>query len=395
MPILYGGGGGGLPPASQEEQEAGIVTNKACVPGYNALRKIGDGWALGTGGDDRGTYAIDLQQSRTDESQVASGNYSFLGGGINNIVSGEYDVLLGGEQNEASGGWSTMSGGYRNQATGDGAVVGGGKFNIASGAVSVIGGGYANYVSGQSSIVAGGHSNQAVGLYASIFGGYHNETSNQYATVAGGYYNTASGEYTAIIAGRTNKAIGNYSVVSGGYYNRAYGNYACIVAGNYNNAYGEYSGILNGLYAKTNNYGQHTQASGRFSTAGDAQVSSLVARIITTNATPLELYLNGSTERLSIASDTTWVFRILVVARRANGDNESAGYEFKGVIDNNAGTTALVGSVTKTVLAEDMPAWDCDVTADDTNDALIITATGEAGKTIRWVAKIELVEVTG
>ena len=33
--------------------------------------------------------------------------------------------------------------------------------------------------------------------------------------------------------------------------------------------------------------------------------------------------------------------------------------------------------------------------ADDTNDSLKIQVTGEAAKTIRWVARITLVEVTG
>ena len=98
---------------------------------------------------------------------------------------------------------------------------------------------------------------------------------------------------------------------------------------------------------------------------------------------------------MTIASDTTYAFRILLVARRTNADNESAAYEFVGCIDNNAGTTALVGSVTKTVIAEDTSAWDADVTADNTNDALIITVTGENSKTIYWVATVWTVEVTG
>jgi hypothetical protein len=85
-----------------------------------------------------------------------------------------------------------------------------------------------------------------------------------------------------------------------------------------------------------------------------------------------------------------------VVARRTDADNESAAYKFEGCIDRNTGTSAaLVGSVTKTVIAEDTAAWDCDVTADSTNSALIITVTGEAAKTIRWVARIDLTEVTG
>jgi hypothetical protein len=86
-----------------------------------------------------------------------------------------------------------------------------------------------------------------------------------------------------------------------------------------------------------------------------------------------------------------------VVARRTDADNESAGYEFAGVVDRNgsAATTAIVGTVMKTVLAEDTTAWDCAVTADTTNGGLAFTVTGEAAKTIRWVATVWTSEVTG
>ena len=84
-------------------------------------------------------------------------------------------------------------------------------------------------------------------------------------------------------------------------------------------------------------------------------------------------------------------------ARRTDADNESAGYKFEGVIDRNtnAASTALVGAVTKTVLAEDTVAWDCDVTADTTNGALSITVTGEAAKSIKWTGFVTIAESNG
>ena len=39
--------------------------------------------------------------------------------------------------------------------------------------------------------------------------------------------------------------------------------------------------------------------------------------------------------------------------------------------------------------------WDVNATADVANGALVLTATGENGKTIRFVAKCELTQVTG
>ena len=190
-------------------------------------------------------------------------------------------------------------------------------------------------------------------------------------------------------------ASGDNAVIGGGYNNTASGYYSTISGGRVNAATADYSIICGGRNAKADKYGQRAHASGMFAAQGDIQTSVLVARRSTTTDTPAELFLDGSAARCTIAADTTWAFRIMVVARRTDADNESAAYEFVGCIDNNAGTTALVGSVTTTVVAEDTVGWDCAVTADNTNDALIITVTGEASKTVRWGARIELTEVTG
>lgn len=149
-------------------------------------------------------------------------------------------------------------------------------------------------------------------------------------------------------------------------------------------------------------YGAETHANGRFAADGDAQTTVVVLRTTTTNTTtPTEMFLDGAggTARMVLPNDTTWAFRILVSARRTDTDNSSAAYQFVGVIDRNttAASTALVGTVSKTVLAEDVGAWDCNVNADTTNGSLRILVTGVAtpGYTIRWVARVELVEVTG
>lgn len=168
-----------------------------------------------------------------------------------------------------------------------------------------------------------------------------------------------------------------------------------VAFGERNRAQGRYSSVPGGYQAKTTLYGQQSQASGRFTNDGDAQRSSLVARAATTDATVTTLFLNGAAERLPLGDNTTWLFRVHVVARRTDAANESAAYILEGCLDRQVGvgTTALVGAVAKTVLAEDTAAWDANVAADAVNGALQITVTGEAGKTIRWVAHVELVEV--
>jgi len=138
-----------------------------------------------------------------------------------------------------------------------------------------------------------------------------------------------------------------------------------------------------------------------FTTVGECQSGLFILRLATTTATPAILTTNSlsasATNQVILPNDSTYAFSILVVARRTDANDESAGYKFEGVVDRNgaANTTAIVGTVVKTVLAEDTADWDCDVTADTTNGGLAITVTGEAAKTIRWVATCWTSEVTG
>ena len=76
-------------------------------------------------GSSRGTEAIDLQTSRSAPGQVASGNYSVIGGGRNNQASGLSSVVTGGESNIGSGTGSVIGGGTNNTASQTGAAVGG------------------------------------------------------------------------------------------------------------------------------------------------------------------------------------------------------------------------------------------------------------------------------
>jgi len=84
-----------------------------------------------SGGNKRGQYAVDLQMSRSTQSEVASGLYSTIIGGQYNTASGEASVA-GGYFNVSSGGrgsialgrdnnataWYTMAIGFNNTASG-------------------------------------------------------------------------------------------------------------------------------------------------------------------------------------------------------------------------------------------------------------------------------------
>lgn len=178
--------------------------------------------------------------------------------------------------------------------------------------------------------------------------------------------------------------------------NTVSGTDSIIVGGGNNTTAANYSSVVGGQRASAYLYGQNSRSSGRFSADGDAQISTLIARNSTTNGTPTLLFLDGASEKLIVPTDTSWQFTVNVIARRTDGGgDESAGYKLEGVIANDNGTTTIIGSVADTVFAEISSPWGVTVTANDTTDSLDISVTGEAAKTIRWVAKISIVETTG
>lgn len=142
-------------------------------------------------------------------------------------------------------------------------------------------------------------------------------------------------------------------------------------------------------------YGAKAFSNGSFGAAGDAQFFISVLRGVTTDATVTELFADGSTQRLLLPNKTLWTFSIYVAGRRQDTSGGGAGYRLEGVIrrDASVGTTTLTGAVSKTILGETNAAWDVTVSADTTNGALLIQVTGEAAKTIRWVATAQITQV--
>lgn len=153
-----------------------------------------------------------------------------------------------------------------------------------------------------------------------------------------------------------------------------------------------------GLQSLARTQGGVVQASGRFASNGDAQTGRYLLRTHTVSNTPTEMFIDGTagSVRLTLPDDATWTFKITVTGHRTDLGNGHAGYTAAGVIYRGSGaaTTAIQGSVNKVVLAESNPAWDINISADNTNGSLRILVTGETGKIIRWLALVETVEIT-
>ncbi|HEY3137413.1 MAG TPA: hypothetical protein VGL29_15395 [Blastocatellia bacterium] len=335
-----------------------------------------------------------------DNSNRVTDWFGTVGGGLGNRA-GNSDITLdnavgatvgGGQFNTASGTSSTVGGGAANTASGFDSIVGGGGANTASNSNSTVGGGEFNNASGPWSTVGGGSFNSANGTHSAVGGGENNSASGSHNTVGGGGTNVASGLYSTVAGGQNNTASGSlYSTVGGGGSNNASTADSTVGGGFGNTASGLFSLVPGGLQANATHYGEMALASGSFSAQGDAQTSVYTLRQTTTDATTTELFLDGISSRITIAPGRAISFDILVVAKTSSGT--TAGHHFLGVIKNVGGTTSLVGSGIKQMLGANDSFWDVNVEADDTNDALVIKATGVGSTTIRWVATARTVEV--
>ena len=220
-----------------------------------------------------------------------------------------------------------------------------------------------------------GYGTKASGICSFAVG--DNSTASDYNSHVEGYFSIANADYSY--------ARGNYATASGNY-SHAEGLHV-TASGNYS-----YAG---GRYSKAYLYGQYSSASGYFSTYGDAQYSRIVLRADTTDATQETMYMdNNSSYKPVLPASTTWGFVAYITARSDGG--VSSFWKIEGAIKRDgSNNTALVGSIVKTLIAQDSGAssWDVDCSADDTNESLAIKVTGAASTNIRWVCTLHLVEV--
>jgi hypothetical protein len=373
---------------------------------------IGGGWnnfirTNALYGSISGGYRNALDQGSTNSS-IAGGQFNYIlastdssiGGGYNNGIYpdqyyGPYDY--GAYYQNVIGG-----GGTNRLQVAFGCVIAGGAGNSMSAerinpfSYCTIGGGndnrMANYtIPQEGSTIAGGEHNW-IGGYAgsgTISGGANNQVNAYHGTIGGGYSNQ-------VFNLTFNPPLGLAPTIAGGEYNSAVE--AGTVSGGRYNYVGEMGGIIpGGLQAKTRSFGQLAYASGQFASGGDAQTSTYVCRATSTNASPTNLTPNDTTSyqggpfRILVPTNSTWTFEILVTGRASDGT--SAAFRLVGAIKNNAGTTSIMGSPTKSIVATDDPSWDANAVADVSNHALVIQVIGANGTTIRWVASIRTSEV--
>lgn len=113
----------------------------------------------------------------------------------------------------------------------------------------------------------------------------------------------------------------------------------------------------------------------------------------TTNNTETEIFVGGTADsRIPVPSNTTISYSVDIVARRTDAADESGGWHLKAVVDNHSGVINDVGDIYEIIVATDDADWQVDARA--FANGVGIFCTGENGKTIRWTAVVNTIEVS-
>ncbi|MBA7626770.1 hypothetical protein ES703_34226 [subsurface metagenome] len=106
-----------------------------------------------------------------------------------------------------------------------------------------------------------------------------------------------------------------------------------------------------------------------------------------------EIFCAGqANQRFLIRASSVLAFKMTIVARD-DVANEVAMYTVAdGLIKRDGANNTVMVNCTVTVVHEDDAGWDCAVTADDGNEALIITVTGDGVNVTQWAAVMDGVE---
>ena len=227
--------------------------------------------------------------------------------------------------------------------------------------------------------------------------------SGEGSVIGGGKRNRVTGDYCTIAGGQNNYVTDGFSFVGGGYLNEANGQCSSVLGGSYNDADAYYSTVI-GNRGKTRWRGHivfGANASTAIGNKGGEQSGITHYKRQTTDATPTTMGTAGSSgdqyRSVALPNNSSYGFTMTVIGAVGSGGNTSM-WKFEGLIKRgaNAASTAIVGTVVKNRIAYDSgaSAWDVAVTANASQGSLVVTVTGQASTTIRWIANIETTELT-
>jgi hypothetical protein len=243
----------------------------------------------------------------------------------------------------------------------------------------------------------------ASGIGSGILCGIGSQAIGENAGVLCGSGNGANGIRSSVISGSasvstgTNACVGGLSSLASGENALAFGSSAQATAAN-SAAIGSVTltdgegGFASGIFSRAHRRGMRAHAGTGFATNGDAQsFLHTLAGKTTTNAA-VELFLSSAgTGRIVLLTNTAVHAKVTILGSKSDG-SAVAKYMRQVSIKRVTNTTSLVGSV-EIIGVDEAAGTSIDITADDTNESLKITATGIASETWRWIAVVEGAEL--
>ena len=351
--------------------------------GADVLNSRSDAIAIGTNAGANGNDSIAIGE----DAATSSGTTAAIAIGRASDARGPYSIAIGYTADAGTSSTRSTSIGYLAKSSGDDAVALGYSYvDEAGGFAAVIGNNTSTYGAQGANGVAIGLQAKTLGAQGLALGAYSQAAQTEAVALGGGY---AQG-VKSISIGSSSHATSTYGCAVG-YDTTAVG--SALALGTQANAQQGYSVAIH--RGKSEVQGKIAFSGIFFSAIGDAQGGSFVLVADTTDATATVLTGNNgtasSTNQIVAASDTCIMFSGTIVAMQ-NGAQDQGGWEIKGLLKNDGGTTTLVSSNIQTFA--DGNGWTVALSADNTNNALAITCTGEAAHNIRWVANISTSEVT-
>ena len=305
---------------------------------------------LVTGGNKRGTNAVDLQSIRSSNSQVASGVSSFLAGN-GSTASGSYSSAIG-NLNFAIGVYSSAIG-YGNTSSGNVSYTFGSSCT-ASNANAIAMGNRAK-ATGDSSICLASY------FYSDSTASGGNSTLVGCGTVAGSFALGLGFQVTT----------GGAQATAIGYSSNTFSTIGRVAIG----------GVAGGT--------------------GEAQKGIIQYRQRTTDATPTILTTNNAVafgdnagSQLALQNQQVMRFKGSITAKKS-GTTDIAIWDIDGVIVRGANAASTVLTVGNVNVVTNIPAWVTPTLAANTSvnvGGLLITITGVIATNIQWFAAIDTVE---
>jgi len=297
-----------------------------------------------------------------------------------------HGIVVGGGNNQATGAYSFIGGGgdagtaaNRNVASGDWSFVGGGNKNTASGILSTVAGGLNNTASGEASFVGGG------GDYGN-FGYGGNTASGLSSGVLAGYGNQASAAHSSVLAGGNNQASGNYSAILAGYYNTTRGITGVVAFAGRNNisaTNGQSQSEQFVLTVQTTNATATELLSDNASTPSSTNIPVLPAPSASTSSV---YTFRGLISAKNTATTDVAGWEIKGVIQRT-------GSGVGTVAMVGSPTITLLGATSGAISAGWGTVGSVTAVADTTYGGLGIKVTGAASTTINWNCRLDTAEL--